>query len=293
MDDRLALRIGAFRLARRRGRTRDTAWAASRLRLAGVRLEPTDARFARAMQVKLGRALRAARIRRGRPASVHVLTPFVERDVRSRRRLIAAVIGALVLLGALFLFLRSSSEGGEPEGAPPSQVAVIATPPPPLRGRTEPGFAVPIAVVIASPAPEAPAASAPAAGNGTGTTGSGTGSGGSGGGTGGGNGTPAPTPKPTPTPAPTVDPTGVHITGRVVDATTGAGMGGVCISIGDLDCALSPHTKPDGTFDVVLDSQATSTWSFRFIQTGYVTQTFRVPGGRSFIIGTIRLRRSP
>jgi len=297
MDDRLALRIGAFRLARKRGRTRDTAWAASRLRLDGVRLEPTEARFARAMQVKLGRALRVARIRRGQPRSANVAMPLLETPTRSRRwLLIVAAIGALVLIGALFLFLRGSSEeGGEPEGAPPSQVAVVATPPPPLRGRTDPGFAAPVAVVVSTPEPEAPAASAPVAGNGTGTVGGGTGSGGSGGGsgTGTGKGTPAPTPKPTPTPAPTVDPTGVHITGRVIDFATGTGLGGVCISIGDLDCALSPHTNPDGTFDVVLSSQATSSWSFKFIQSGYVTQAFRVPGGQSFIIGNVRLRKSP
>ena len=297
MDDRLALRIGAFRLARWRGRTRDTAWAASRLRLAGVSLEPTEARFARAMRVKFGHALRVARIRRGRPTSAHIAMPLLETETRSRRRLlIAGAISALVLLGALFLFLRPSSEGGEPEGAPPSQVAVIATPPPPLRGRTEPGFAVPVAVVVATPAPEAPAASAPVAGSGTGTSGGGTGSGGSGGGggTGTGKGTPAPTPKPTPTPVPTIDPNfAVHITGRVIDATSLQGLPGVCISIGDLDCSLSPFTNSDGSFDVILDGRSTSTWSFRFIKAGYVALTQRVPGGQSFNTGTLRLRRSP
>jgi len=292
MDDRLAVRLGAFRLARRRGRTRDAAWAASRIRLDGVSLEPNEVRFARAMRVKFGRALRAARIRRGQPTGSSAAMPLVVVESRARLRwIIAAIVGALVLLAALFFLFRSSEQGGEPEGARPAQAAVV-TPPPSLRGRTEPGV-VPVAVVVATPAPaEAPPASAPPAGGGTGNAGTGTGSGGSGGGNGTGNGTrtPAPTPKPTPTPAPTVDPTGVHITGRVVDANTGIGIPDTCISIANLDCSLSPRTLSDGTFDVVLSSQSTSNWSFRFIKSGYVSQTQLVPGGQSFNIGTLRLR---
>ena len=38
MDEQLALRLGALRLARRRGRLREAAWAAARLRVAGVSL---------------------------------------------------------------------------------------------------------------------------------------------------------------------------------------------------------------------------------------------------------------
>lgn len=292
MDDRLAIRLGAFRLARRRGRTRDAAWAASRLRLEGVSLEPNEARFARTMRVRFGRALRAARIPRGRPTGDGAAMPLLIVEPRLRLRwILAAIAGAAILLALLFLLFTSSEQGGEPEGARPAQAAVV-TPPPPLRGRTEPGV-VAAPVVIATPAPaEAPPASAPPAGGGTGNAGTGTGSGGSGGGTGTGKGTPAPTPRPTATPSPTVDPTGVHITGRVVDATSGQGMGGVCISIANLDCPSSPKTNPDGTFDVVLSSQATSTWIFQFIQPGYVTYVQRVPGGQFFNTGTIRLVRS-
>jgi hypothetical protein len=293
VDERLALRLGAFRLARRRGRSRDAAWASSRLRLEGVSLEPNEARFARAMRVRFGRALRAARIRRGQPIGASAAMPLVivESGVRLRW-IIAAIVGAAILLAALLLVFTRSEQGGEPEGARPASAAVI-TPPPPLRGRTEPGLAA-VPVAPATPAAEAPPASAPPAAGGTGNAGTGTGSGGSGGGSGTGTGTrtPAPTPKPTPPPSPTVDPTGVHITGRIVDATTGQGLGGVCISIANLDCPSSPKTNPDGTFDVVLSSQATSTWIFQFIQPGYVTYTQRVPGGQSFNTGTLRLVRS-
>jgi hypothetical protein len=194
------------------------------------------------------------------------------------------------------VYVRLEEPSGSPEGASPSSVAVIATPPPPLRGRTQPGLAVAIPVVVATPAPnEAPASAAPG-GSGTGNAGGGTGAGGSGGGTGAGNGrgTPAPTVKPTPTvtPVPTPNPYSFHVTGRIVDAVTGQGLPDVCISIGSQACSGSPHTSSDGTFDVVLDSQSGSTWSFTFIKTGYVSFTKYVPNTR-FDMGTQRMQRSP
>src|SRR5438132_7583496 len=107
MDDRLALRIGALRLARRRGRTRDAAWAASRLRLPGVTLAPGDARFAREMRVKFGHALRVARIRGPQVRTPSVAMPLLAEPQRSRRRqLVAALAAAALLLGAILLYLR-------------------------------------------------------------------------------------------------------------------------------------------------------------------------------------------
>ncbi|HEV2249450.1 MAG TPA: hypothetical protein VGT60_02965, partial [Candidatus Limnocylindria bacterium] len=155
MDDRIALRLGALRLARRRGRTRDAAWAAARLRLTGVTLAAGDARFARAMRVKFGHALRVARAHTPQTASATVALPLTVEPPRSRyRRLVAALAAAALLIGAVLLYLRFQEPAGGPEGAPPSQpVAAIATPPPPLRGRTQPGLAVPVAVVEVTPAP--------------------------------------------------------------------------------------------------------------------------------------------
>jgi hypothetical protein len=297
MDDRIALRLGALRLARRRGRTRDAAWAAARLRLAGVNLAPGEARFAREMRVKLGHALRSARIRRGRPIGLTAATPMLLAEPRSRRRrIIAAAVAAVLLLGALLLYVRLQEPAGAPAGAPPAQQAVIATPPPPLRGRTEPGVAAAAPVVVVTAAP----AEGPPATPGTGTAGGGTGGGGSGGGTGNGNGrgTPAPTPKPTPTPTPTPTPQPtvasslVYVHGRVANVYSPyPAIPGVCISIGNLDCSLSPHTDANGEFVVVLDSRSASAYSLRFIMNGYVTRTvvIRLPLPPPADIGTITL----
>jgi hypothetical protein len=284
MDDRIALRLGALRLARRRGRTRDAAWAAARLRLAGVSLAPGEARFAREMRVKLGHALRSARLRRAQPVGPNAALPGVLAEPRSRRRqLIVAAVGALLLLGALLLYMRLQESAGSPEGAPPSQEVVIATPPPPLRGRTQPGVAAPVTVVQATPAPTAgpPATPAPG-GSGTGTAGGGTGAGGSGGGTGTGNGraTPTPTPKPTPTPSPsptpvaTVPPDLVTVTGRVVDTFSFAELAGVCVTTGGVSASECHYTDAHGNFSFVLDRRVGSTYTFRFIVAGYADNPY-------------------
>ena len=155
MDDRIALRIGALRLARRRGRAQEAAWAAARLRLNGVALEPGEARFARDVRVKLGRALRIAR-RRGPQPPPSVTVPFLPVERRSRMtRLVAGVVAALLLISALLIYVRVQEPAGAPEGALPASQAAVATPPPPLRGRTQPGVAAPVALVVQqSPVPE-------------------------------------------------------------------------------------------------------------------------------------------
>jgi hypothetical protein len=276
MDDRIALRLGAFRLARWRGRTRDAAWAAARLRLAGVTLAPGEARFAREMRVKLGHALRSARLRRATPVGPSASTPILLPGSRSgRRRIIAVAVAAVLLLGALLLYVRLLEPAGAPAGAPPAQQAVIATPPPPLRGRTQPGVAVPVAIVAATPAPaEAPPATAIP---GTGTSGGGTGGGGSGGGTGNGNGrgTPTPSPKPTPTPSPSPTPTPtvpadlVTVTGRVVDTFTFAELAGVCVTTGGVSASECHYTDAHGNFSFTLDRRVGSTYTFKFFVAGY------------------------
>ena len=97
MDDQLALRLGALRLARRRGRLREAAWAAARLRLTGVRLAGSEARFARDMRIRFGRSLRSARVRMSRPLRPDVAIPLRVEEPRvvDRRGLVAAAIALL------------------------------------------------------------------------------------------------------------------------------------------------------------------------------------------------------
>ena len=283
MDDRLALRLGALRLARRRGRTRDAAWAASRLRLDGLTLQPNEARFAREMLVQFGRALRIARIRRPRPAAVAVSMPLLPARTSRRRRIVAALAAAALLIAALLLYVRLQEPAGDLEGAQPVQQAAIATPPPPLRGRTQPGVAAPVAIVEATPAPtDAPVAPG-TPGSGTGTTGGGAGAGGSGGGTGNGNalGTPAPTVRPTatpsPAPTPTIDPSKLmHVDGTIADSRTRRGIPNVCVSLGSSNGCLT-RTDANGFFAVDLEIGRVLNWGFNFITPGYRTLSLTVP----------------
>jgi hypothetical protein len=306
MDDRLALRLGALRLARRRGRVREAAWAAARLRLEGMPLTAADLRFSRDVRVKFGRALRVARLRREAPP-LSVAVPLVSRPRPSRiRRVMAAIAAAALLLVALLLYVRSQEPAGDPEGAQPvAAQAAVATPPPPLRGRTQPGAAAPVAIVVAvtpapTDAPSAPPATA-APGTGTGTVGGGTGAGGSGGGTGSGNGrgTPSPTVAPTPSPSPapliTPDPASVmHVRGRVVDAATRRGLPGVCVSVGIVSCQGAPLTDAQGFFAVDLTIGRVLNWGLTFITPGYTNQTVRIPSRPGTVtIPDIRMRVGP
>jgi hypothetical protein len=309
MDDRIALRVGALRLARRRGRLRDAAWAASRLRLPGVLLEPGEVRFAREMRVKFGHALRVARVRGPRTALPNVTMPLLADTRRSRRKqLLAALAAATVLLAALLLYIRLQEPAGDPEGAPPAQQVVVATPPPPLRGRTLPGAAAPVAIVEVTPAPTVAPATPGPAGTGTGTVGGGTGAGGSGGGTGSGSGrgtpaptpTPPPTPSPTPEPTPTIDPSNLmHVHGRVVDAITRRGIPNVCYGPGIVSCRGAPVTDANGLWSLDLavspsPGSPPSTWSISFITPGYTTSQDRFVGRRGDVLRPdVRLRVAP
>jgi hypothetical protein len=302
IDDQLALRVGAFRLARRRGRIGEAAWAASRLRLAGVQLEQADVRFGRAVRVRLGHALRVARLRAAYSERPEVSVPVQQLRRRSLwRPLLAGEAAALLLVVALLWSIPTpTAAGGEPESAPSAQAATIETQPPPLRGRTQPGQVVPVAYVAATPvAVPAPAPATPASG-GAGAAGGGSGAGGSGGGSGNGNVAPTPTQAPAATPAPPppppfIDPRNlVHVLGRVVDSRTRQGIANVCISYGTLDCSMASRTDTNGNFDIPLDGR--SSWIFRFIHPGYTTASLnnvRLRPGPPINVGTIQLRRAP
>jgi hypothetical protein len=308
MDEQLALRLGALRLARRRGRLREAAWAAARLRLAGVTLAVGEARFARDTRIRFGRALRSARVRAGRPVTAAVVMPLTREQPKraDRRRLIAAALAAVLLIGSLLLYVRISEPEGAPEGAQPVTTPVsVVTPPPLLKGRSQPGAAAPVAIVEQTPSPTDAPPSTPAPGTGTGVAGPGTGAGGSGNGTGvgSGRGTPAPTPKPTPTPTPTptpppaptptIDPqTLMHVQGRVVDSVTRQGIAGVCVAYGTTTCLGAVLTDSTGFYEVDLSIGRVLNWGLTYIANGYQRTTVNIRGRPGVVTQNIFLRKS-
>ena len=293
-DERLAFRLNALRLARRRGNTREGAWAASRLRLPGVALEPADSRFARESRVRFGRALRIARSRRSGEAGAEVLAQPALATKRSRvQRYAAAALAALIVLLSVLFITRSSTPSDQDAGGGRPQAAGAAVTASPLRGRSD--VVVPV-VLVATPNPTVapteepsatPAVTAAPVGRPGGSTGS-TGSGGTGGGSGGGSGTgtgtgtASGTPKPTATPAPTPteppDPsTTMILRGRVVDARTGKGVPNVCVAPGLNTCVGQTvrYTDADGYWELVLSIG--QQWNIKFIKTGYFTASIVVP----------------
>jgi hypothetical protein len=300
-DDRLALRVGALRRARRRQSVGEGAWAASRLRLRSVALERADAAFARDAILRFGRALRVARLRRPSEALGAVAVGIAPSAARSRRRsrIIAALLGAAVLI-ALFLVRMQPRPVDETEGGSPAAGGVPATASP-LRGRSDQLTAV-IPVVTATPAPTEEPSATPepttqptgrpgGASGGTGAGGTGSGGSGSGSGTGSGSATARPTPTPTPAPTKTVDPsTLMFLRGRVVDATTHKGVPFVCIAIGVQFCNDAPLTDANGYFEVALT--VGQSWDIRFIKNGYQTYLLRITSVRSgpYTVPDIALR---
>lgn len=292
-DDRLEFRLGALRLARRRGNLRDGAWAAARLRLPGVKLDPADARFARDIFLRYGRAVRlASRPRVDTPSDASIMAGVALRPTR-RRRLLAALAAAALIVLVLLIGEPALDPTEEPGGGSPAAAGVPAPTLPPLRGRSQNLIAaVPVATPEPTPAPtEAPTATpAPTAaptgrpgvsGGGTGTGGAGGGSGGgTGGGIGPGSGAGTPTPAPTlaPTPRPTVDPfTTMILRGRVVDARTGKGIPFTCVAPGLNTCSGDTVTYTDtgGYWQLVLSIG--QQWDIKFLKAAYYVSEIKVP----------------
>src|SRR6266850_2747983 len=106
--DRLALRIGALRSARRRRSIRDGAWAAERLRLDGIVLDRSDARFAHDAVVRFGHALRVARLRRPwRGAADERVVPRSPSRSRAWRAATLLLVGATVALSLFIAWPRA------------------------------------------------------------------------------------------------------------------------------------------------------------------------------------------
>src|SRR5438105_4502332 len=139
MNDRLELRIGALRLARRRHNTRVGAWAAARVRLKDATLDRADASFAHEAIVAFGHALRVERSRRPHETGHEIdwiLEPIIpERPLPWRRML--AILAAAAFVGVL-LFYRAPKGGGSEQaaGASAAPAAAVATASP-LRGRRD------------------------------------------------------------------------------------------------------------------------------------------------------------
>src|SRR5438132_144058 len=195
VEDRIAFRLRALRLARRRGNTREGAWAASRVRLPGVSLEPADSRFARDARVRFGRALRIARLRRGDEAMAEtaVAPPLTRKRSRTARLAVLAVALALFVTTLLLIWTPFNNDDQAAGGGRPLAGGVAPTASP-LRGRSDQVVAV-VPLQTATPVPDVtdepsatPAATTAPAGQSAGSTGN-TGGGGSGGGSGGGKGT--------------------------------------------------------------------------------------------------------
>jgi hypothetical protein len=311
---RLARRA-ELRRALRFGEVTEAARAASRVRVADMELPLSEREAARSTRVALGHALREARYRAAAPLTVIDIPKVRVAKGRPKRNLLPiAIMSALALLVVLLVALLPTPErpaqtvtenpGGAPAGGVTIQVSELS------RGRT--ALLPEVSVVETSPSPSpapTPAATAratvapvgpPGAGSGTGGQGgAGSGSGtGVGSGSGRGVATPTPTPVPTatPTPVPTPTPTAAasftRIRGRVIDSATGAGIPGVCLVPGSLECDASSHYS-DANGYWWIDVTTGAYWDIRFQGAGYRVSRIRVfAGGREINVGNVRLLRS-
>jgi hypothetical protein len=276
-----------------------------------MQLPPYEQDAARSTRVALGHALREARYRAAAPLTVIDIPIARVAKGRPKRNLaplamITAFAMLVVLLVALFPqperapAIVTENPGGAPAGGVTIQVSELS------RGRT--AVLPEVSVVETSPSPPpppTPAATARATVVPVGPPGAGSGSGGQGGvGSGSGSGvgpgsgpgiaTPRPTatPTPVPTPTPTVAASFTRIRGRVIDSATGAGIPGVCLVPGSLECDASSHYS-DANGYWWIDVTTGAYWDIRFQANGYRVSRIRVfAGGREINVGNVRLLRT-
>jgi len=293
---RLLARRVALGLALSRSDLKSAARAAGRIRLPDIGLSPEERNEARFARATLGRAIRDARVRSFRAPIVRPAPQRVEiaPSGSSRRRLTIGTALAVAL--ALVILLSLGTPGGplsgvRAPGAPgtsSSQQVLDATKQ--SRGRTS-SFTQPVAVGVptGSPVP-APTERVRNEDNDR-PVGGGGGGGGGGTGTAGTGFVPAPPVLtiPTPTPTPTLY-TRFH--GRVLDATTGAPVPGVCIVIGSLDCAPDkPHSDAGGYWEATVTLQPY--WDFQWQKTSYQSFLERLYsfGRQDVVVPDIKLSR--
>jgi hypothetical protein len=274
--DRLALRIGALRSARRRRSIRDGAWAAERLRLDGIVLDRSDARFAHDAVVRFGHALRVARVRR--PWARHADEGVVPGAAPRRRawRVAAVLLVGMVVAAVLFL---ARPQGGPDDSTAGGVVtgggggAPVASP---LRGRSDGIVRVPVAATSPLPGSTGVPLDVEEPRNQPGNGGSGS--------------TGASSARPVRTAAPTPAPNVMRLSGRVVDSKTGNAVPGVCVSIGATSCAQAPITDDIGFWTVDLNLGQVLSWNLKFVKADYVQQEINVPSRPgSFTVDTISL----
>jgi hypothetical protein len=253
------------------------ARASARTRLADLPLTAEEAAATKATLASLGRAIREARVRASRgPAPV--VAPTVEpAAVTSRRRLWLAAGGLAVIVLGWYLLVGSPSGplADRPKGGAGAANVVAVLPLAQSRGRTA---LAPLIVAVG--ASQVPTTSSPP---GTqferpepGDAGGGPGGAGGAGGSGIISGPPL-TPPPQPSPRPPTGYTRFH--GRVVSASTGAALQGVCVVIGSLNCdSDKPHTNELGYWAVDLTTQPY--WDFTFQLSGYGDVTTRAYANR-------------
>ena len=278
---RLFARRVALGLALSRADLTAAARAAGRIRLPELGVSAEERTAAHNARATIGRAIRDARVRslrvpRPRPT---VYAPEPLQHAPSRRRL--AVVATVAAALALVLVLLSLGTPGGPlsglkaigaPGTTSSQQVLDSTSQ--SRGRTG-SFQQPVAVgaPTGTPGPSfVPQATMEP--DETRHGGGGGGGGGGGSGTAGTGFVPAPPfffiPTPTPTPA-----LYTRFHGRVLDATTGAPIPGVCIVIGSLDCGPDkPHSDAGGYWEATVTLQPY--WDFQWQKVGYQTHLDRL-----------------
>ena len=268
---RLFARRVALGLALSRADLTAAARAAGRIRLPELGLSADERNAARYTRATIGRAIRDARAR-------NLRAPIVRRAyqpadaVAPRRRGRLAIAAALAVAAVVVVFILFLGTPGGPltgirasgnTSVSSSQQVLDATKE--SRGRTG-KFSQPVAVGAPSgtPAPLGTPDPAPEREDIHGGRGGG-GGGGGGSGTGGVGIVPLPPIVPPPSPTPAVY---VRFHGRVVDAASGAGIAGVCVVIGSLNCGPDkPHTDAQGFWSVVVTSQPY--WDFGWQVTNY------------------------
>jgi hypothetical protein len=256
------------------GELTDAARASSRTRLADLPLTPEEVMASKAARATLGRAIREARLRATRGPAVVRRAREEPAVVRRSRTWLWAIAGAILLLFVGWFLLVGTPSGplaDQARGGAGGGRTVAVVPPGLSRGRTllapPPLVVGPIVVATTAPSSGSNAEERPDPADRAG------GAGGGGGGGGGGliSGPPLASPVQPSPPAPTGY-TRFH--GRVISASTGAAIQGVCVVIGSLDCDPNkPHTNELGYWTVDLTTQPY--WDFTFKLSGYREVTVR------------------
>jgi len=309
-SDDLAIHRAVYRDAHSRGDPLATARAAARLRAHITHLDANELTAVRASRQRFGQAIREARSRRLAPPAPLVQVHGI--PLSPPRRFPVALAAAFALLalvleavvGEPLLVGPTEGGGGAPAADAPDPFVQPITAQ--SRGRvvlavaTVPRLDVPEATTVSEPvtviaSPAALASSGPAAAPGVsggapgGTNPAGSGAPGPGTGGSGGNGSAAPsatrvpTPTPKPTPLPPLAPGFARLSGVVIDASTGRGLPGACVSLGP--CTVgAPITDASGrwTLDLPVGSGRLD-WGLEFAKPGYTLETLLVRSRTGYI----------